>query len=145
MSQLSAAVMCGSFRGELSNPNTTSERRNFAATAPIVWPCLPVSAPKPPSGKDWLHEVKHDGFRVIARKTGKRVKLYSRPGNDLTYRFPLIVEAMAKLRSRSCIVDGEGDRAAMCAAETMSRLCLRWVKGGGLARSSPSREVRLPS
>jgi len=35
------------------------------------------------------------------------VKLYSRPGNDLTYRFPLIVEAIAKLRSRSCIIDGE--------------------------------------
>jgi ATP-dependent DNA ligase len=35
------------------------------------------------------------------------VKLYSRPGNDLTYRFPLIVEALAKLRSQSCIIDGE--------------------------------------
>ena len=35
------------------------------------------------------------------------MRLYSRPGNDLTYRFPLIVEALAKLRSRSCIIDGE--------------------------------------
>jgi ATP-dependent DNA ligase len=33
-----------------------------------------------PSGDQWLHEIKHDGFRVIARKEGKRVKLYSRPG-----------------------------------------------------------------
>jgi bifunctional non-homologous end joining protein LigD len=40
----------------------------------------------------WLHEIKHDGFRVIARKDGNRVKLYSRPGKDLTYRFSLIVE-----------------------------------------------------
>jgi bifunctional non-homologous end joining protein LigD len=55
----------------------------------------------------WLHEIKHDGFRVIARKDGPRVKLYSRPGNDLTSRFPLIVEALACLRARSCIVDGE--------------------------------------
>jgi len=39
----------------------------------------------------WLHEIKHDGFRVIARKDGQRVKLYSRPGNDLTDRFSLIV------------------------------------------------------
>jgi bifunctional non-homologous end joining protein LigD len=60
-----------------------------------------------PSGRDWLHEVKHDGFRIIARKTNKRVQLYSRSGNDLTYRFPLIVEAIAKLRVRSCIIDGE--------------------------------------
>jgi hypothetical protein len=35
------------------------------------------------------------------------VRLYSRPGSDLTYRFPLIVEALARLRSRSCIIDGE--------------------------------------
>jgi ATP-dependent DNA ligase len=41
------------------------------------------------------------------RKAGERVRLYSRPGNDLTYRFPLIVEALARLRSRSCIIDGE--------------------------------------
>jgi bifunctional non-homologous end joining protein LigD len=52
-------------------------------------------------------EIKHDGFRVIARKKGAQVRLYSRPGNDLTYRFPLIVETLARLRSRSCIIDGE--------------------------------------
>jgi bifunctional non-homologous end joining protein LigD len=54
-----------------------------------------------------VYEIKHDGFRIIARKDGNPVRLYSRPGNDLTYRFPLIVEALAKLRSRSCIIDGE--------------------------------------
>jgi bifunctional non-homologous end joining protein LigD len=77
----------------------------------LLWfpPCLPTSAPLPPSGESWLHEIKHDGFRVIARKAGERVRLYSRPGNDLTYRFPLIVEAVAKLRSQSCIIDGEAD------------------------------------
>jgi bifunctional non-homologous end joining protein LigD len=73
----------------------------------FIAPCLPTSAPCPPCGKHWLHDIQHDGFRVIARKAGERVKLYSRPGNDLTYRFPLIVEAVAKLRSQSCIIDGE--------------------------------------
>src|SRR5262249_42292900 len=73
----------------------------------FIPPCLPTKAPQPPSGDTWLHEIKHDGFRVIARKDGNRVRLYSRPGNDLTYRFPLIVETLAKLRSRSCIIDGE--------------------------------------
>jgi bifunctional non-homologous end joining protein LigD len=47
------------------------------------------------------------GFRVIARKDGDRLRLYSRPRNDLTYRFPLIVEALARPRPRSCIIDGE--------------------------------------
>ena len=73
----------------------------------FVPPCLPTKAPRPPTGALWLHEIKHDGFRVIARKDGDCVRLYSRPGNDLTYRFPLIVDAMAALRSRSLILDGE--------------------------------------
>jgi ATP-dependent DNA ligase len=53
----------------------------------FIPPCLPSSAPQAPSGEEWLHEIKHGGFRVIARKTERRVKLYSRPGNDLTDRF----------------------------------------------------------
>ena len=57
---------------------------------------MPTKAERPPSDEVWLHEIKHDGFRVIARKDGDRVKLYSRPGNDLTKRFPLIVEALAR-------------------------------------------------
>ena len=73
----------------------------------FIPPCLPTKAAHPPSGELWLHEIKHDGFRVIARKDGDRVRLYSRPGNDLTDRFPLIVEALAHLRSRSVILDGE--------------------------------------
>src|SRR6266436_7726369 len=75
--------------------------------AGFVPPCLPTKAQEPPSGEAWLHEIKHDGFRVIARKRDDQVRLYSRPGNDLTYRFPLIVETIARLRSRSCIIDGE--------------------------------------
>jgi bifunctional non-homologous end joining protein LigD len=60
-----------------------------------------------PSAGQWLHEIKHDGFRVIARKDGSRVRLYSRPGNDFTHGFPLIVNTLAQLRPRSCILDGE--------------------------------------
>src|SRR5262249_731849 len=61
----------------------------------FIVPCLPTKTDKLPSGGQWLHEIKHDGFRVIARKTGAQVRLYSWPGNDLTYRFPLIVETLA--------------------------------------------------
>jgi bifunctional non-homologous end joining protein LigD len=75
--------------------------------AGFIAPCLPTKTDKLPSGSQCLHEIKHDGFRVIARKTGAQVRLYSRPGNDLTRRFLLIVETLARLRSRSCIIDGE--------------------------------------
>jgi ATP-dependent DNA ligase len=52
--------------------------------AGFIAPCLPRSkTTKLPSGSQWLHEIKHDGFRIIARKTGAQVRLYSRPGNDL--------------------------------------------------------------
>jgi bifunctional non-homologous end joining protein LigD len=73
----------------------------------FIAPCLPTKARTLPSGGLWLHEIKHDGFRIIARKDGERVRLYSRPGNDFTRRFPLIVDALSRLRSRSCIIDGE--------------------------------------
>jgi len=73
----------------------------------FIAPCLPTKVHTLPSGGLWLHEIKHDGFRIIARKNGERVRLYSRPGNDFTRRFPLIVETLARLRSRSCIIDGE--------------------------------------
>jgi bifunctional non-homologous end joining protein LigD len=92
----------------------------YSAAMPLprgfVQPCLPTKAPQPPSGDTWVHEIKHDGFRVIARKDADRLRLYSRPGSDLTYRFPLIVEALARLRSRSCIIDGE---AVCCDEEGM--------------------------
>jgi bifunctional non-homologous end joining protein LigD len=41
----------------------------------FVPPCLPTKAPQPPSGDAWLHQIKHDGFRVMARKEGKACSL----------------------------------------------------------------------
>jgi bifunctional non-homologous end joining protein LigD len=73
----------------------------------FIEPCLPTTACEPPSGEQWLHEIKHDGYRLIVRKEPGRITLYSRDGNNLTERFPLIVDALANLRSRSCIIDGE--------------------------------------
>jgi bifunctional non-homologous end joining protein LigD len=75
--------------------------------AGFIAPRLPTKTHKLPAGGQWLHEIKHDGFRIIARKDGDRVRLYSRPGNDMTRRFPLIADALTGLRSRSCIIDGE--------------------------------------
>jgi bifunctional non-homologous end joining protein LigD len=55
--------------------------------AGFIAPCLPSKPDKLPSSSQWLHEIKHDGFRVMARKDGAKVRLYSRPGNDLTFVF----------------------------------------------------------
>ena len=81
----------------------------FRSRLPIITiePCLPGVAQTPPTGADWIHEIKHDGFRIIARRDGKKVRLLSRKGKDLTYRFPLLVQAIAELPVNSCIIDGK--------------------------------------
>ena len=91
----------------------------------FVPPCLPTKAAQLPCGPLWLHEIKHDGFRVIVRKDGERIRLYSRLGNDLTARFPLIVEALARLRSRSVILDGEAVACGDDGAASFDRLRYR--------------------
>jgi bifunctional non-homologous end joining protein LigD len=68
---------------------------------------LKAEAQAPPSGPDWLHEIKHDGFRLMARRDAKGVRLYTRNGNDFTKRFPLVVAAVATVPVRSCLIDGE--------------------------------------
>jgi bifunctional non-homologous end joining protein LigD len=48
----------------------------------LIGPCLPSPAKAPPAGPDWLHEIKHDGFRILALRDATGVRLYTRDGND---------------------------------------------------------------
>jgi bifunctional non-homologous end joining protein LigD len=73
----------------------------------LVPPCLPTKAPHPPTGGLWLHEIKHDGYRLICRLEGRRVRLFTRRGHEWSDRFPRIGEALASLRARSATIDGE--------------------------------------
>jgi bifunctional non-homologous end joining protein LigD len=73
----------------------------------FIEPCLPSPAKVPPSGPNWIHEIKHDGFRIIARRDAAGVRLITRNGNDFTKRFPLAAAAIAALPGRSCLIDGE--------------------------------------
>jgi bifunctional non-homologous end joining protein LigD len=73
----------------------------------IIEPCLPSPAKVPPSGPGWIHEIKHDGFRIMARRDSAGVRLFTRNGNDFTARFPLAVAAVAALPGRSFLIDGE--------------------------------------
>jgi bifunctional non-homologous end joining protein LigD len=72
-----------------------------------VEPCLPSPADKPPSGPDWVHEIKHDGYRLMARRDPVGIRLLTRNGHDWAPRYPLIVEAVNPLKVRSCLIDGE--------------------------------------
>jgi bifunctional non-homologous end joining protein LigD len=96
-----------------------------------VEPCLPRPAKEPPVGPEWIHEIKHDGFRVMARREGQGVRLISRNGRDLTYRFPLIATAMAALPVTSCLIDGE---AIVCDDNGLSKFDLiRNYRKGNIA------------
>jgi bifunctional non-homologous end joining protein LigD len=48
----------------------------------FVEPCAPSKVTRPPSGPNWVHEIKHDGYRLIVRKVGDRVRLFTRRGYD---------------------------------------------------------------
>jgi len=67
----------------------------------------PSPAKAPPSGPSWLHEIKHDGFRILARRDAAGVRLITRAGNDFSGCFPFIAMAVSKLPVRSCLIDGE--------------------------------------
>jgi ATP-dependent DNA ligase len=64
-------------------------------------PCIPPPGKQVPAGPEWIHEIKHDGYRLIVQREGKRVRLFTRNGHDWTDRFPLIVEAALQLRNSS--------------------------------------------
>ena len=73
----------------------------------LVEPCLLTPVDKAPSGERWWHEIKWDGYRLIAHVEGGSVRLLTRRGHDWTDRFPLIAAAMADLPVASAILDGE--------------------------------------
>jgi bifunctional non-homologous end joining protein LigD len=75
--------------------------------AGFVVPAQPVQRAAPPSGADWVHEIKHDGYRIIVRRDGERVRLFSRKAIDWTARLPAIAEGARRLKARSFTLDGE--------------------------------------
>ena len=75
----------------------------------FIEPCLPSRADRPPSGPGWIHEIKHDGFRLMARRDARGVRLLTRNGHDWADRYPLIAEAAGALEARSCLIDGATD------------------------------------
>jgi bifunctional non-homologous end joining protein LigD len=60
-----------------------------------------------PTGERWVHEIEHDGFRIIARRVGKDVRLFTKQGSDYSKRYPLVIEALARLPVSSLVLDGE--------------------------------------
>ena len=69
--------------------------------------CLATAGKQVPSGPDWVHEVKHDGYRMLVIRERERVRLFSRNGYDWTSRYPWIVESARMIRQKRFVLDGE--------------------------------------
>lgn len=113
-------------RHDASNDHAESSARNAAPTAPddaaramtlsaarkarlpaFIEPQLATLTDKAPDGDDWLHEIKLDGYRMLARCDGDSVRMYSRRGHDWTSRVPSIAAALARLSLDGAMLDGE--------------------------------------
>jgi bifunctional non-homologous end joining protein LigD len=70
-------------------------------------PYIPSPGTKVPDPPEWIHEIKHDGYRLLIQRDGKRVRLWTRNGHDWSDRFPLITEAALRNRNSSFVLDGE--------------------------------------
>src|SRR5215470_7561173 len=75
--------------------------------AGVHYPAQPIIASKPPSGPNWVHEIKHDGDRLIVRRDGSAVRHYTRNAYDWTVRLPAIAAAAARIKAKSFTLDGE--------------------------------------
>jgi bifunctional non-homologous end joining protein LigD len=73
----------------------------------FIVPCQPTLVQKVPDGDGWLHELKHDGFHILAFKDGERVRLWSRNGRDWSSEFVAITAAMRALPFERIMFDGE--------------------------------------
>ena len=99
----------------------------------FIEPCLPSKAVRPPSGPLWVHEIKHDGYRLMVRRDGARVRCFTRDGHDWADRLPAIVVAALRIKAASFLIDGEapvttGRRTSMRCGATIR---LTKVSGGG--------------
>jgi bifunctional non-homologous end joining protein LigD len=78
-----------------------------AALPKFVQPQLATLVERPPDGDGWLHELKHDGYRILARVEHRRAQLFSRNARDWTEKFPAVAEALGRLAVEQAILDGE--------------------------------------
>jgi bifunctional non-homologous end joining protein LigD len=95
----------------------------------FIQPCLPSPAERPPEGPGWIHEIKHDGFRLMVRRDPAGVRLLTRNGHDWLGRFPLIAEAAGALQVRSFLIDGEAVACDQDGMPSFDRLRYRHQDG----------------
>jgi bifunctional non-homologous end joining protein LigD len=90
-----------------SRDRDSDDRKSRARLPDFIPPSLATLHASPPNGKDWLHEIKFDGYRIEARLDHGKVRLLTRKGLDWTHRFRPIAGAVARLDADTALIDGE--------------------------------------
>jgi bifunctional non-homologous end joining protein LigD len=88
-------MLLSSSRGKPHNP-----------PAAFIFPCQPKVSRRPPIGPGWVHELKHDGYRLQVHVRDGRVRLYTVNAADWSDRYPLVVEEAARIKG-GAIIDAE--------------------------------------
>ena len=83
-----------------------SRGRPKSVPAGFIIPCRPTVSQRPPQGEGWVHELKHDGYRLQIHVRDGRVRLYTMNGADWSKRYPRIVEEAARIKG-AAIIDAE--------------------------------------
>jgi len=96
-------------------------RRPGLRPAAFIEPCIPTLAKAAPTGAAWVHEIKHDGYRLMVWRDGERVRLFTRRGFDWTHRYPRIAHCARRLRVARFLIDGE---AVVCGEDGVSDFAL---------------------
>ena len=86
--------------GVLTLDIPSADLKNRQASG-FIKPCLPSKVSRPPSGALWVHEIKHDGYRLMVRRDGLRIRCFTRNGNNWADRFPSIVDAALLIKATS--------------------------------------------
>jgi ATP-dependent DNA ligase len=73
----------------------------------FIEPVIPTITKTPPAGPEWVHEIKHDGYRLVARVIGSSLRMYSRRGVSFGERYPRALDGLRRLRASSATIDGE--------------------------------------
>jgi bifunctional non-homologous end joining protein LigD len=94
-------------KGSDSQANRTRPSRRGVPLPQFIPPQLSKLVEKPPSGPQWLHEIKLDGYRMAARVENGRAQLLARTGLDSTDKYPGAIAALASLNVKTAYIDGE--------------------------------------
>jgi bifunctional non-homologous end joining protein LigD len=117
-------------RRKLSIDPASIPNAKQAVIPAFIEPVLPTTIDAPPKGKDWVHEIKYDGYRMQLRIANGKAVLRTRNGLDWTERFRGIARAAAELPAKAAIIDGEAVALTEAGVPNFSLLQEGLKKGG---------------